>query len=124
MRFSSCVCTLLALACSSDPGGVPGPFKPDVICPSAACPDSGETELRVGYARTSINPTAANMSVDPYAAFANWVDSNCNDQWDVGETGTEQHPAGAWIAGYGSGRPALGVHDDDGLDARVIVLRT
>jgi hypothetical protein len=124
MRFFSCTLCALAVACSSDPGGVKNGFIPDVICPGPGCRDSGDTQLQVGYARTSINPTADNMTADPFAAFANWVDTNCNDQWDPGETGNDTMPAGAWMAGYGSGRPALGVHADDGLDARVIVLRT
>jgi len=118
--------SLLACSCGDDahsPGG-PAPFKPDVECPGPACPDTGDTSLLVGYARASINPTAANMTVDPFAAFANWIDSNCNDTWNPGETGDELRPVGAWMAGYGSGRPAVGIHDDDGLDVRAIVIRT
>jgi hypothetical protein len=118
------LCALLCFACSGDPGGTPKGFTPDVECPGKACPDNGDTQLQVGFAKASINPSASNMSVDPFAVFANWTDTNCNDQWDNNEIPGELHPAGAWMAGYGSGRPALGIHDDDGLDARVIVLRT
>src|SRR5262245_14205331 len=120
-------CAAVLLACSDDGGSAPsGPtqFAPDLECPGASCPDTGDPQLLVGYARASINPTAANVSADPFAAFASWVDANCNDTWDAGETGSDVRPVGAWMAGYGSGRPALGVHDDDGLDARAIVLRT
>src|SRR5689334_17755279 len=124
MRFISCALCALVAACSSDPGGVQNGFIPDVNCPGPGCEGSGDTQLLVGYARTPITPSADNMTVDPFAQFADWVDTNCNDQWDTGETGNNVTPAGAWMAGYGSGRPALGVHADDGLDARVIVLRT
>src|SRR5262249_8469265 len=52
-----------------------------------------------------------------------WVDTNCDDTWQPGETASDR-PDGAWVAGYGVGRPALGINSDDGIDARVLVVRS
>ncbi|HJZ86628.1 MAG TPA: hypothetical protein VKN99_15730 [Polyangia bacterium] len=118
---------LLAPACGDD-ARPPEPWKPDVLCPGAGCPDTGETRLQVGFAKASLSPSAANYSTDPYADFADWHDDNCNDVWNPGETAAGR-PNGVWLFGRDSGRPGLGVHDDpdghdDGLEARTIVIKT
>jgi hypothetical protein len=73
--------------------------------------------LLVGASRETINPTLVETE---------WEDLNGNGYWEEGdEPFTDTNNNGAfdatWIAGYGTGRPATGQHDD--LEVRAIALR-
>ncbi len=78
------------------------------------CAPSGEELLRAGAAAVVITPT-----VEPIE------DLNGNQRWDRGEPFEDLNDDGeytpVWIGGFGSERPALGVHDD--LWARVLVFQ-
>ena len=77
------------------------------------CASEQEGPLKAGAAAVVITPT-----VEPIE------DQNGNERWDQGEPYTDLNGDGeytpVWIGGFGSERPALGVHDD--LWARVLVL--
>lgn len=96
----------------------PTPYTgPDDFCPgSAHCMNVGDGNLYVGVARQLINPTIIENQ---------WTDSNRNNLYDPGEpfvdTNGNMAFDGTWIAGFSSGRPATGQHDD--LEARAIVFR-
>jgi hypothetical protein len=79
----------------------------------AGCSTEETTLLKVGAAAVVITPT-----VEPIE------DLNGNNRWDEGEPYEDLNGDGeytpVWIGGFGSNRPALGVHDD--LWARVLVL--
>jgi len=67
----------------------------------------------VGAATRTITPT-----VEP------WEDTNANGVWDTGETFEDKNNNkkwdGVWLAGFGNGRAATGVHDETW--ARAIVM--
>jgi hypothetical protein len=116
----------LALSCATSEAPVdPGPkvqLGPDEIpllidqrCPGdPACPDTGDDQLYVGFARRDVTP-----DIEPF------VDDNKNGIWDEGEAFTDKNKNGVfdayWIAGYGSGRLATGVADP--IWARALALR-
>src|SRR5262245_36221399 len=113
------------MACSdSSPQPQPPSFKPDRICPSADCPESGDTHLVVGFAKAPINATTENSSFNPSGDMADWQDLNCDDEWQLGET-TNPRPSGVWLFN-GPRRPMLGVRTvgGDGLEARTIIIKT
>jgi hypothetical protein len=123
MRWCAFCVALAGLpACGDDPSTPP--FTPDRSCPSADCPDTGETRLRVGYAQASINATPDNSAFDPHGDLADWQDLNCDDEWQLGET-QNPRPSGVWLFN-GPRRPMLGVRTagGDGLEARTIVLES
>ncbi|HJZ88926.1 MAG TPA: hypothetical protein VKN99_27325 [Polyangia bacterium] len=118
-------CALATLfACSSEPPPQPEPFRPDQICPSPQCPDTGDTQLRVGFAQAPINATPENSAFDPNGDLKDWQDLNCDDHWQLGET-QNPRPSGVWIFN-GPRRPMLGIRTEggDGLEARTIVVKT
>jgi hypothetical protein len=91
------------------------PLKVAQRCPGdPKCPDQGDGVLYVGFAKRDITPP-----VEPFE------DTNKNGRWDEGEpftdlNGNKKFDA-FWVAGYGIGRQAVGVHDP--LWARAIALR-
>ena len=108
---------LTALTCSAeDP--VPSTFSPPVYCPGqAACLDEGDGILSVGAATASITAMLGevltvdvngNAEYDPLDGDE-FEDSNQNGYFD-----------GAWIAGFGNGRAAAGINDEQW--ARAIAL--
>jgi hypothetical protein len=84
-----------------------------LIVLSSGCGPDEDSRLKAGAAAVVITPT-----VEPIE------DLNGNNRWDEGEPYTDLNNDGeytpVWIGGFGSERPALGVHDD--LWARVLVL--
>ena len=91
------------------------PLHVDQRCPGDKdCQDSSEDTLLVGYGQVDVTPL-----VEPFD------DKNGNKLRDADETFTDRNGNGVfdgyWIAGYGNGRLALGVHDP--VWARAIVLR-
>lgn len=81
------------------------PLKVAQRCPGDAdCPDSGDGRLYVGFAKRDVTP-----EVEPF------TDTNKNGVWDEGEPYEDKNKNGVfdeyWIAGYSSGRLALGVND-------------
>jgi hypothetical protein len=83
-----------------------------LLLPPGCAPEE-DNRLKAGAARMVITPT-----VEPFE------DLNDNRSWDEGEPYTDLNGDGkwtpVWLGGFGSNRPALGVHDD--LWARVLVL--
>jgi hypothetical protein len=69
----------------------------------------------VGVAKETINPEITER----------WEDRNNNGRHDEGEPFTDTNGNrefdGVWIAGFGAGRPATGIHDD--LEVRAIAFR-
>jgi len=112
--------SLVLLACgddgaTADPdagvelGGPRTPF-PELFCPgSPSCTGTGDNVFRVGAARASITPNLNDYETE-------WVDENKNNEYDNGEEFTDKNGNNkfdaAWIAGFGNGRPATGIHSD------------
>jgi hypothetical protein len=73
-------------------------------------------KLQVGVGKQNINPTLGETS---------WTDLNDNDYWDANEPFVDTNMNGTfdatWIAGFGGGRPAVGINDD--LEVRAVALR-
>jgi hypothetical protein len=99
-----------------------GPFvrNPGVddFCPGAShCPMGGDGVLYVGVGRALINPTIVESS---------WTDTNRNGLYDQDESYVDSNGNGqfdgTWIAGFSSGRPATGAHDD--LEVRAMAFRS
>ncbi len=96
----------------------PIPYQgPDDFCPgSPHCANVGDGNLYVGVGRELINPTIIETQ---------WTDVNRDNLYQLGEdfvdTNGNNAFDGTWIAGFSSGRPALGQHDD--LEARAIAFR-
>jgi hypothetical protein len=124
MRFALPCLVLAWVGCGSDQPPAPQGFKPDQVCPSAACPDTGDTHLSVGFAKASINATVDNSNFNPAGDMSDWNDINCDDEWQQGET-TNPRPSGVWLFN-GPRRPMLGVRTTggDGLEARTIVIKS
>ena len=124
--------SLLLLGCPSGDPPEPGPsldlgvvkttLDPDEIqlkvserCPGdPSCPDSGDGVLYAGYGVRDITPE-----------IETFTDSNKNGVWDEGEPYVDKNANGKfdayWMAGYGNGRLAYGVHDP--VWARAIALK-
>lgn len=94
----------------------PAPAKPVEIadaegkstslnCPGSAGCENGGGDLLVGAAAKKITPT-----------IETWTDTNANGVWDMGEPYEDANKNGkwdgVWLAGFGMGRAATGVHDD------------
>ncbi|MBL9009475.1 MAG: neutral/alkaline non-lysosomal ceramidase N-terminal domain-containing protein [Myxococcales bacterium] len=91
------------------------PLNVDQRCPGDKdCAEATDTTLSVGYGQVDVTPL-----VEPFD------DKNKNDLRDPDEPFTDRNGNGVfdayWIAGYGNGRMALGVHDP--VWARAIVVR-
>jgi len=86
----------------------------DLTCPGMPGCEKAEGDLLVGGAAKSITPQ-----------IETWTDSNMNGQWDMGEAYEDLNKNGkwdgVWLAGFGMGRAAMGVHDD--AWARVVTLQ-
>ena len=100
----------------------PPPFEPDSYCPGGPdCPDEGDGVLHVGAAALTITPafddTTEILTVD--------VDGDVHYEPGDGDEFRDTNGNGAfegiWLAGFGSPRPAAGVHDD--VWVRAIALR-
>jgi len=99
-----------------------GPFMPDLECPGGpGCTAGGDGMLFAGAAAVAITPT-----VDDTTEVLT-LDVNGNGSYDPeeGDTFRDTNGNGAldgiWIAGFGNGRAATGVNDDQW--ARALVLR-
>ncbi|MDY0005082.1 MAG: hypothetical protein RBU30_27535, partial [Polyangia bacterium] len=111
---------LLGLGACGDDDGAPPTFV-HLECPGAAsCPDEGDGVFRVGVSVVDITP----QDLKEGPSFA---DSDGNGEFNAreGDTFTDANSNGkldaVWIAGFGSSRPAMGVHDP--LEGRVLALR-
>jgi hypothetical protein len=90
----------------------------DDFCPGAShCPNGSDGVLHVGVGRALINPTIVESS---------WNDANRNGLYDQDESYDDRNGNGqfdgTWIAGFSSGRPATGAHDD--LEVRAMAFRS
>jgi len=85
----------------------------NLTCPGAVGCEKAEGDLRVGVSAQKITPT-----------IETWTDTDQNGKWDEGEAFEDSNGNGTWdgiwLAGFGSGRAATGVHDD--VWSRVVVL--
>jgi hypothetical protein len=102
-----------------DLGGPREPF-PSLYCPgSDGCTGEGAGALRVGAAKVAITPDLAQYETE-------FDDENGDGEWDSSEPYTDTNGNGkfdaVWIAGFGNGRPALGVHADIWVRAVVFEL--
>lgn len=94
----------------------PAPAKPVEIadaegkstslnCPGSPGCENGGGDLLVGAAAKKITPT-----------IETWTDTNTNGVWDTGEPYEDANKNGkwdgVWLAGFGMGRAATGVHDE------------
>lgn len=118
------VVACLAMACGGGGSDAPdasvvGFDQPDDRCPgSDHCMGDGDGILYVGVAVESINPVIVESE---------WTDENMNNHYDPNEpfvdvNGNDEFDA-TWMAGFGNGRPAIGVHENDGLSVRAIAFR-
>lgn len=77
----------------------------DLTCPGMPGCDNGTGDFAVGAATRKITPT-----------IETWTDTNANGEWDMGEPFEDVNKNGkwdgVWLAGFGMGRAAMGVHDD------------
>lgn len=108
---------------SSGDAGVGGDGDVPLVrtqCPGdPACPDEGDDTFHAAAAIADLTPP--DLLEGP-----SWVDTNqsgayerTQDDW-VDTNGSGRMEA-VWIAGFGQGRPALGVHDP--IEARIVVMR-
>jgi hypothetical protein len=93
----------MAVKTTLDPDELP--LKISGRCPGdSSCPDGGDSTLYVGYGVRDITPE-----------IESFTDSNKNGVWDDGEPYVDKNGNGKfdayWMAGYGNGRLAYGVHD-------------
>jgi hypothetical protein len=92
-------------------------YELDLLVPPAGAAIT-PGRLEIGVAKRSIAPDLSQY--DP------WVDVNSNGEYDEGvDTYTDLNGNGkfdgVWIAGFGTNRPATGIHDDP--EVRVLALR-
>jgi len=77
----------------------------NLSCPGMAGCEKATGDLLVGAATRKITP-----------AVETWTDTNANGNWDMGEPYEDVNKNGkwdgTWLAGFGMGRAATGVHDD------------
>jgi hypothetical protein len=94
------------------------PLVPDLVCPGGpSCADSTDTQLQAGAAAVTITPVLAD--------YETYTDVNGNGEFDPGDTFEDTNGNGVldtiWMAGFGTGRGAMGVNDDQW--ARALALR-
>jgi len=95
----------------------PTPYEgPDDWCPGRDhCRNVGDNRLLVGAAREDITPSISET----------WEDRDMDGRFDEGEPFVDTNGNGTfdgyWIAGFGTNRPARGVHDP--LQVRAIAFR-
>ncbi|MFK7988689.1 MAG: hypothetical protein AB8I08_21900 [Sandaracinaceae bacterium] len=97
------------------------PFAPDLVCPGMeGCLDEGDDLLLAGAAAVAITP-----SLDDAEPLTVDVDGDGRYDPDDGDRYEDRNGNGLydaiWIAGFGNGRAAQSVHDDQW--ARALVLR-
>ncbi len=84
-----------------------------LTCPGSPECEKAQGDFLVGAAKKTITP-----QVEP------WTDTNTNGLWDQGEEYTDSNKNGQWdgyyLAGFGNGRAATGVHDE--IWARAITI--
>ena len=120
MRPACLLATLLvALGCGGTAGTPDAGIVPDLVCPgSPECPGDPDGPLEVGYAQADITPDLATRDT--------YTDENGDGQWQEDEPWTDVDGDGVfrpvWVAGFGNGRAATGVHDP--LWARALVVRS
>jgi len=109
-------------------------WRPDLVCPGDAGCLSNDGELQAGAAALTITPTCfeswsdADGDATYQASTDSFLDCGC-DQLCPGDAGYTAADEGegdgvfqaVWMAGFGQGRAASGVHDD--LWARAVVMR-
>ncbi|MSP61600.1 MAG: hypothetical protein EXR72_14930 [Myxococcales bacterium] len=121
-----CLLPLLLLG-SCDPAAPPVkslgndeiPLVIEQLCPGDSnCPDSGDGKLYVGAAKRDITPL-----VEPFVDLPD-KDGKYNGVHGFGEPFTDLNGNGVfdpvWIAGYGEGRQAFGVHDPNWVRCYVL----
>lgn len=118
MRRSGILFAALVACSSPDPDPAVPPLLDDggrllpLDCPGAPGCRNADGPLRVGFGRRTITP-----------AVETWSDDDANGRWDEGEAFDDVDADGVfdpvWLAGFGRGRGATGVHDD--LWARAMV---
>ena len=105
------------VAAPFDAGPPPTAYAgPDDWCPGRDhCQNAGDNRLSVGVAKEEITPAIAET----------FTDSNHNHTYDEGEPFVDANHNGefdgTWIAGFGAGRAASGVHDP--LEVRAMAFR-
>ena len=127
------------LACSGqsnpeDTGEVSA-WRPALVCPGDVGCESNEGVLMVGAAERVITPTCfeswEDVNGDGYydKSEESFLDCGCDrvcpedEGWTAADEGEGDGEFQAmWIAGFGDGRPASGVHDD--LLAGAVVIRS
>ncbi|MCG3172551.1 MAG: hypothetical protein GMKNLPBB_00705 [Myxococcota bacterium] len=87
----------------------------NIVCPGGpGCAGTGDGKLMVGFGKRVITPP-----------IEKWEDANKNRKYDRGEKFEDLNGNGkfdpVWVAGFGMGKPAAGVHDD--MWARVVVFK-
>lgn len=120
-RWTTAAALMAALLVTCTSGDEAPGYEPERFCPGQpGCRTAGET-LEVGAAKVTITPVINGLTehvtvdvdmdgeFDPHEDEFN--DANGNGKFD-----------GEWIAGFGHGRAATGVHDDQW--ARAIALRS
>ncbi|MBK9259756.1 MAG: hypothetical protein IPM54_07945 [Polyangiaceae bacterium] len=77
----------------------------NLTCPGMPGCENATGDFMVGAASKTISP-----------AIETWTDTNANGDWDDGEPYDDVNKNGkwdgVWLAGFGMGRAATGVHDD------------
>jgi hypothetical protein len=77
----------------------------NLTCPGMPGCEKAGGDFLVGAASKTITPT-----------IETWTDTNSNGEWDMGEVYDDVNKNGkwdgVWLAGFGMGRAATGVHDD------------
>ena len=127
--FSAAV-LITGLACQGDPapqdsGSGDQAWRPSLVCPGDLGCESNEGTLRVGAAGRVITPTCfegwEDLDGDGWydKSEESFFDCGCDrvcpedEGWTTADEGEGDGTFQAiWIAGFGDGRPATGVHDD------------
>lgn len=77
----------------------------NLTCPGSAGCENATGDFLAGAAAKKITPP-----------IETWTDSNANGEWDMGEPFEDLNKNGkwdgVWLAGFGMGRAAMGVHDE------------
>lgn len=126
MRIIACAVVLLTVSCSSpDSSSIAAQPEADAqaeadaaaqlppcgeacdrVCPGDSdCPGTGSSTLRVGFGEADITPAIKDT----------FTDQNGDGTWQEDEPTVDANQNGkfdpVWIAGYGTARPANGIHD-------------
>jgi len=111
------IAAALAPGCGGGGGGEPdaglgGPTDPfpSLVCPgSPGCTGAGDGVFRVGAGKANITPDLDNYETE-------YTDEDGNGEWSSSEPFVDKNDNGifdaVWLAGFGNGRPAIGVHSE------------